>query len=334
MRYILAIIMILSAASLKAEMYNVGFLNARTQVVGADVQIRVFYPTQDQERQTDFGPWVLTVAQDATPAAGSFPLIVISHGLGGTGWNHHLLGQDLARRGYVVAAIDHPDDLSRVGRQAILDLRPMEITRMIDHVLADDDIGAVIDQDRIGAFGYSQGGLTILRSLGAQATHDTLIRHCAENTAQDEEFCTGKSAGFWGRIGILWRKLTYGVPDYDINAPVADPRIKVAVLAAPVGAPVTDLSAVTVPVWIIRAGADQVLTHPFHAEAIHINLAKSHAYTVQDGIDHYAFLSPFPDSIKDDVGLPAQDPPGFDRAAFHGTMNTQFIEYFDQHLSD
>lgn len=328
MRFLMAALLAMMVSTAWASDYNVGIRAIATEVAGVEVPIRVFYPTMAEAPETRFGPWELPAARNADPATGAFPLIMVSHGLGGNDWNHHLLAQLLVRHGFVVAAVRHPDDLKRVGRQAILVLRPMEVRSALDKVLDDPAFGPVIDANRIGAFGFSQGGLTVLRLLGAQAQHQKLIDHCIAQRDADEEFCTGKSAGMWQRLGILWSKLTYSVPDFDPDQPVSDARIKAAVVAAPVGAPITDLSAVQTPLWIIRAGADDVLTFPFHAEAIHEALPNAHDYTVAEDVAHYAFLSPFPDSIKSDVGLPAQDPKGFDRPAFLRETNAAILAYF------
>lgn len=273
----------------------------------------------------------MTAAKNSDTAPRSFPLIVIFHGLGGNDWNHNLHAQRLVAKGSVVAAVHHPDGLKRVGRQAILTLRPLELKDVIDRVI-DADLGKVINPDRIGAFGFSQGGLTVLRALGAQADHQKLIENCQTHRKADEEFCTEKSAGVWQRLGVLWGKLKNDKPDFNPAQPVADERIKVAIVAASVGAPITDLSSVDTPLWIMRPGAESVAKFSFLAEAIHRALNIPHDYTVYDGVEHYAFLSPFPESIKAEVGLPANDPEGFDQSAFLTEVNEAIVEYFEQNL--
>lgn len=51
---------------------------------------------------------------DATPARGRFPLILFSPGLGGVRGQNTVWAEDLASRGYVVAALDHPYDSAAV----------------------------------------------------------------------------------------------------------------------------------------------------------------------------------------------------------------------------
>ncbi len=102
--------------------------------------------------------------------------------------------------------------------------------------------------------------------------------------------------------------------------------------AAPVGLLFDDLSRVQTPVLLIRAGADQALRFPYHAENVHNLLPGAHRYDVIEGLHHYAFLSPFPSKIAYSVGEPAQDPDGFDRAAFLAETNLTIAAFFKEAL--
>lgn len=118
----------------------------------------------------------------------------------------------------------------------------------------------------------------------------------------------------------------------DLDSGVFDRRIKAAVVAAPVGVPFDDMARVTMPMMLIRAGADQTLRYPYHAENIHKRLPAKHQYKVIEGLHHYAFLSPFPDSIATEVGEPASDPEDFDRAAFLAKINSEIVDFFREQL--
>ena len=84
---------------------------------------------------------------------------MISHGLGGNDWNHYLLASRLVEAEFIVVAVRHPDDLLRAGRPEHAVLRPLELSVAIDAVLEDNRFGSLIDQDRIGAFGFSLRGI-------------------------------------------------------------------------------------------------------------------------------------------------------------------------------
>ncbi|WIN00466.1 hypothetical protein ACTOB_004175 [Actinoplanes oblitus] len=53
-------------------------------------------------------------APDAAPAAGRFPVVLFSPGLGGTRTQNTAWAEDLASRGYLVAGVDHPYDSAAV----------------------------------------------------------------------------------------------------------------------------------------------------------------------------------------------------------------------------
>lgn len=328
---IVAILMALTWSTAQAEEYNVGISRIMTEFAGVEVPVRVFYPTLENAVETRFGPWELSAAKNAAPASGQFPLIAISHGLSGNDWNHYLLASRLVKAGFVVAAVRHPDDLLRVGQPEIAVLRPRELTAAIDAVLIDNRFGPIVDAERIGAFGFSLGGFTVLASAGGRIEYEKVTQHCS-NAENDPEFCIGEEGGEPLPIWLRTRRLIYSIPQVDLTEDVLDPRIDTIVAAAPVGVLFNDMSRVQMPVLLYRAGSDQSLRAPHHAENVHELLPMEHQYEVIDNLHHYAFLSPFPDSIAAEVGEPAQDPSGFDRGMFLDEINGEIVDFFRENL--
>src|SRR5580704_8483569 len=79
------------------------------------LRITLWYPATAPDQEADIGPpggaiFVTgRVAADAPFADDArHPLILVSHGFGGTARNMTWLGAALARAGYVVVAVDHP----------------------------------------------------------------------------------------------------------------------------------------------------------------------------------------------------------------------------------
>src|SRR5512137_1525970 len=77
-------------------------------------KVAVWYPAAAAERPFAYtrasGELPGSVARDAPPAAcPRVPLVLFSHGLGGCALQSTFLTEELARRGYVVAAPDHAD---------------------------------------------------------------------------------------------------------------------------------------------------------------------------------------------------------------------------------
>ena len=109
------------------------------------------------------------VIEGAAPSGGPFPLLVLSHGMYGNMRNQAWLAAALARRGFVVAAIDHPGTSSfnrdPDAARALWE-RQRDISRVIDHLLAQPDLA--IDPGRIYMAGHSLGGFTALLLAGAR----------------------------------------------------------------------------------------------------------------------------------------------------------------------
>ena len=82
----------------------------------------------------------------AKPA--SFPLIVISHGTGGSGLSMAWLGEALARHGYIVAAVNHPGntgtDPYTVEGFSIWWERARDLSEVISGMLADPSWGVTL----------------------------------------------------------------------------------------------------------------------------------------------------------------------------------------------
>jgi predicted dienelactone hydrolase len=138
-----------------------------TQASAADghpFAIGVWYPTQDRPRPTTLiGPMLMDVAPDGAIAGGNLPLVVISHGNGAGIPAHVDLAMALAGAGYVVAAPMHAgdnfSDQSRAGSVSLFSGRTQELHATVNHLLKTWQGRAAIDPQRVGAFGFSAGGL-------------------------------------------------------------------------------------------------------------------------------------------------------------------------------
>ncbi len=314
----------------RTSAFNAGLSRFTTEVAQTEVSIRLFYPTLEAVEHARFGPWRVAAKTRAEPATGPFPLILVSHGLGGNSWNHHLMATELVASGFVVGALDHPDDLMRVGRPEHLILRPLELVAALDAVIAHPVFGPLIDETRVGAFGFSLGGCTVLAAAGGYVDFDRITNHCAQSQ-NDSEYC-GKGKEESLPLRLKTRRRGYSISKVDLDQTLRDPRLKALVAAAPVGVPFDRMDEVAQPLLLMKAGADQQLRAPYHADHIHDLLPGTHEYQVFEGLHHYAFLSPFPDAIAHEVGEPAQDPSGFDRAKFLQKLNSDIGAFFRDHL--
>jgi predicted dienelactone hydrolase len=112
--------------------------------------------------------------RDAPAVPGPHPLVVLSHGYGNVTAVFSWLTENLASKGYVVAAIRHDDPpiTRREGFPQLLLRRPLDIvfvTAQLQASLAAEDL---IDPARTALIGYSVGGYGVLTAAGAQLSPD------------------------------------------------------------------------------------------------------------------------------------------------------------------
>lgn len=116
--------------------------------------------------------------RDAQPISGDnkFPLVIVSHGLHNRPGVLSGLTENLASKGYIVAAIDHFDDFpqsdnelakfARVLLNRSLDQQRI-LTAMQEIASSGSDLGKLIDAESIGIVGFSMGGYGVLNHAGA-----------------------------------------------------------------------------------------------------------------------------------------------------------------------
>ncbi len=298
------------------EAYRAGYsaVSLRDAVQGADIPCLIFYPTLAVEQPVQVGPYVAEVAVDAPPCAlgDGLPLVILSHGNNGSPWTLRHLAVALARAGFLVIAPEHignsRSDSSLDGTPLNLENRPRHIMLAIDAALEGrlrPDLMGHIAPDRIGALGISIGGYTVLAAAGGRP---------------------------------VW--VTPDAPFTPASPPVAvtaDPRIRALALLAPATpwflAPGA-LSDVRVPI-LLRTGSEDRITPPWHADLVRNGVPDPALIDDQviAGAGHFSFLAPFPATMVRPDFPPAQDPPGFDRAAFAPKLAGDVVAFFNRTLA-
>jgi predicted dienelactone hydrolase len=242
---------------------------------------------------------------------------------------HSVLAQALARNGYLVAALRHPGDnyqdrsLMEKGPERYFDERPRQASRVIDAILTDPAWKGRIATDsqgpRVGAFGHSAGGYTVLALAGARPDLSRMRQHCQAEASEDLIFCS------LGRSG-------------DATPPVAttslkDERVRAIVAMAPTGVLLTaeSLAAVRSATMIYEAELDRFLVPRFHAEWVASNLPVPNLHRVPNAW-HFAFMNTPSMSIPSHDGDIAANPPGFDRDAFLKQLAIEITAFFDKTL--
>lgn len=113
--------------------------------------------------------------RDAPPATGkAYPLVIVSHGYPGSRYFLSYLSENLASKGYVVAAIDHTDSVfgeERAFPSTLLNRandQLFTVGAMIDLAAKQGSfLKGLVDAERVGVIGYSMGGYGALATAGA-----------------------------------------------------------------------------------------------------------------------------------------------------------------------
>lgn len=334
---VLALLLLPVVATADEGTYSVGVSRFSLHYAPTDSEINgvVWYPTHAQAAEIMWGPYPLFAVRDAEVVPGRHPLVIISHGSGGSHMGHRDTAQYLAGRGYVVVSLLHPrnnyaDDAD--GRSSANWInRPQHVSTVLDWLLGQSPYAGFIDPERIGVAGHSAGGYTALALAGGVPDLKAIRRHCAAYP-DDVAFC-GEGGGWLSWLDQFFSGGQQGqVPEF---GDLRDARVRAVVLMAPMGVIFSDagsLSRVTVPVLLFRAERDAVLRYPCHVQSIAEKLPRQPQYLVVPNGGHFSFLAPFPEEQKKTVGAPGRDPEGFDRVAFHERMNATILEFFEKSL--
>ena len=259
----------------------------------------------------------------AETATAPRPLIVVSHGNGGDFRSHRDTVQALAKAGFVVATLTHTGDNWRdQSRATDVVGRTRQLSVLIDHMLGQWDGRAGIDAERIGAFGFSAGGFTVLAAAGGDPDLTRFVDHCRANPSFYDCRLVGRFSDPMNG-GQAAPRLPH------------DARLKALVVAAPaLGFAFTreGLANVNQPVQLWQAGSDQILPSPFYAEPVRDALPRSPEYRRVTGAGHFDFLPPCSAELAANAPIICAPTPGFDRAAFHEALNREMIRFFKTHL--
>jgi predicted dienelactone hydrolase len=285
---------------------------------GPALKAMVWTPCAVPAEALPFGPYILQGRRDCPTVGEKLPLVVISHGHGGSYLGHHDLAEVLADAGYVVVALNHPgdtfSDMSRAGDVSEFVERPTDIKRLIDYMLTASPDAGRIDPQRIGFFGFSRGGYTGLVLAGGEPDplHADIV--CPDPAAPIcQQFRRGD---------LTMAPLTH------------DARIKAFVIADPFNVFPTAQSLMNVQapiqLWASEFGGDGVL--PRNAPALASDLPHKPEFHVVSNAAHFAFLAPCSAGMKNDDSTICVDAGGFDRVAFHKQMDESVLQFFNANL--
>lgn len=216
------------------------------------------------------------------------PLVLLSHGYRGSWRNLNWLATKLVQKGYLVAAVDHPGTTTfntstvQAGQWW---QRPRDLSRLLDHLLADKTWQQRINKNKISAIGHSLGGWSVMQLIGAEFNRDVYLTQC-------QHFATSRSCQIKEELGLASRQV-----DEPKSANFLEQRIQRAVildLGLARSFSKSSLQSIKTDTLILGAGIDigelpQAMESGYLAE--HLPLFRRH-YKIYEQATHFSFMQP------------------------------------------
>jgi predicted dienelactone hydrolase len=285
-----------------------------------ELQAMIWSPCAKAPAAIQMGPFTLQGVSNCEVSGNALPLIVISHGKGGSMIGHHDTATALANAGFVVASLSHPGDSfgdqAATENLAVFESRPRDMSRLISYMTKDWPQRQRLNPEAIGVFGFSRGGFTALSLIGA-------VPNVA---ASAQRFC----GPWWSFVIGMCRQLK---SDGMKVRSMPDARIRAAVVVDPLDMfDAASFKNVRVPVqlWASELGGDGV--ELAHIQQIKAQLPQKPEFQVARGAGHFAYLAPCPGALMKVAKEICEDPKGFDRAAWHKKMNVDVTAFFQKNL--
>jgi predicted dienelactone hydrolase len=253
-------------------------------------------------------------------------LVIISHGYPGNRYLLSHMGENLASKGYVVAAIDHTDstyddlkDFASTLYNRAFD-QSFVISAVQELSAGNGFLNGLVDSENAAVVGYSMGGYGLINNLGG-----------------------GLSEAAVTRIGAPPNRLltsrTAADPDYR-NA--LDSRIKAGVAIAPWGMNVgfwdaQGLTGLEKPMLIVAGDADNIAAYKNGARAIFEQAINSDRYllTYQNAGHNAGAPIPLPVELAATGNTNAADhylDPVWDTVRMNNILNHFVTAFLDLHL--
>jgi len=268
----------------------------------------IWYPAVDTAIETKqfLGPpeAALFEAGSATPHAqfapslGKWPLVLLSHGTGGSALQMAWLGTALARAGFIVVAVDHPGNNSATDApltpegMALWWERATDLSNVLDGMLADAEFGPKIDPRLIAAAGYSLGGYTVLELVGARTDISAFFDKCKQN--DDSAVCHVPEMRGMGTPQEILEKVraSSGESLARSDESFRDPRVQAVFAIAPaLGFTQTpeSLHSIRIPVEMVVGAEDAIAPAEENASYVRSNIHGARE-TILPHVTHYTFL--------------------------------------------
>jgi predicted dienelactone hydrolase len=282
-----------------------------------------------------------SAAPDAALAASAakFPLIVLSHGTGGSALMMAWLGEALAAHGFIAAAVNHPGNngTETYTMQGFLLWweRAEDVSAVIEGMLGDKEFSPRIDPKRIGAAGFSLGGYTMMEIAGGTSDPQLYREFCRSPDA--DGMCVPPIE--FKTLGDEYERLMKTDPAFQkamgrSRDSLREPRVRAVFAIAPALGPAfvaESLKKISLPVEIVAGMGDSVVPPATSAEMFAATIPSA-KITLLPGVGHYTFLETCTAQGKKWRPDLCTDAPGVDRNAVHARTAAMAVTFFDNNL--
>ncbi|MFK7902204.1 MAG: alpha/beta hydrolase family protein [Nitratireductor sp.] len=145
---------------------------------------------------------------DAPVAEGQFPIVLFSHGMGGTSRAQAWLASALAKRGALVISLNHPNTTwgdFNMQKGVKHWTRALDISSALDSISQNSKFKDHIDESRIMAAGFSYGGWTALSLGGMTSNHAGFVSACQTDQKMAAcELLLSEKVNMQGQDADIW----------------------------------------------------------------------------------------------------------------------------------
>lgn len=313
------------------------------------VRTTIWYPASPtaQEAELAIGPPGAPLLLPGRVASGAaaidgrkWPVILLSHGTGGSAVQMMWLGTELARHGFIAVAVDHHGNTAIEGEYLVQGFvlwweRARDLSFVLDTLIKDPQWSTRIDVDHIGAAGFSLGGYTAALLAGGRVDLERFRSKCAG--AQNDPRCEGPP-----EMPDLRQRLAALQDDAGMKQSYAraeeswrDPRVRAVFMMAPAGGNAlspSSLQRIDIPVEIVVGEADAIAPPAENAQVIATAIPRTQLRMLP-GVGHYTLLSVCGPAGVERMRALCADAPGVDRAAVHATVAAEAVRFFERRLA-
>lgn len=304
----------------------------------------IFYPTTD----TNVKPILLGEPNNELFNAGNavwnanvtsknkLPLIVMSHGTGGSALQMLWIAETLVKNGYLVVGVNHHGNTAVEEKKYAEGYklwweRSQDVSVVLDKLSSHNNWSSIVDQNKIGIIGFSLGGYTALSSIGGITDKALFTVFCQ---SPDKDFTCNAQVEFsdidkeFNKVKNSERVQESLLREHDsfkIDA------IKAAFVLAPAVVQAINkesLKNIVIPISVVVGSIDKVVPAKTNGKIVS-KLMKNSQYSELEKVGHYTFLSNCTDLgfkyLKELCG----DHSDIVRKKIHSDVSQKAVEFFD-----